>query len=115
MLNKHAQEFVFLGRQLHLLVADLDDAPYEIDRKIANAENRTLSLHVELVAKRCAHPGKELIYAERLGHVIVSPEIQCLDLPSLIPAARQHHDWYAFVSPADNPQQFESLDIWQSE
>src|SRR5262249_31314780 len=115
MLNKHAQEFVLLGRQLHLRVAYLDDAPYQIDRQIANAKNWTLSLNVELMTKCGAHPGKQFIHAEGLRHIVVSSEIERLDFAGLIATARQNHDWYALVARADHPQQIEALDVRQSE
>src|SRR6266436_5183735 len=76
MLNEHAQELVFLRRQLDLLVADLDDAPYQIDREIADTKNRTFSLNVKLMPKCGAHPGKEFIHAERLRHIVVGSEIE---------------------------------------
>src|SRR5258707_672587 len=115
MLNKHAQELVFLRRQLDLLVADLDDAPYQIDREIADTKNRTFSLNVQLVPKCGAHPGKEFIHAERLRHIVVGSEIKCVDLDGLIAAARQNHDRYPFVARADRPQRVEALDVRQSE
>src|SRR5262249_28558237 len=98
MLNEQAQELVFLRRQLHLAVADLDDAPHQIDRQIADTKNRTFSLHVELMPKGGAHPGQEFIHAKRLCHIVVGPEIECVDLAGLIAAARQNHDRYAFVA-----------------
>src|SRR5258708_19965685 len=85
MLNKHAQELVFLRRQLDFLVADLDDAPYEIDREIADTKNRTFSLNVKLMPKCGAHPGKEFIHAERLRHIVVGSEIECVDFHALTP------------------------------
>src|SRR5258707_9646556 len=87
MLNEHAQELVLLGRQLHLLVANLDDAPYQIDRQIADAKNRTFSLNVELVPKCGTHAGEQFIHAERLCHIVVSSEIERVDFAGLISTA----------------------------
>src|SRR6266478_10073304 len=115
MLNEYAQELVFLRRQLDLLIADLDDAPYEINREIADTKNRTFSLNVKLVPKCGAHPRKEFIHAERLRHVVIGSEIECVDFHGLIATARQNHDRYAFVACADRPQQVEALDVRQSE
>src|SRR5258708_17530015 len=111
MLNEHAQELVFLRRQLDLPVADLDDAPYQIDREIADAKNRTFSLNVKLVPKCGAHPGKEFIHAERLRHIVVSSEIECIDFDGLIATARQNHDRYAFVACAYRPQSLDALHV----
>src|SRR5262249_25515412 len=115
MLNEDAQQLVFLGRQLDLLVADLDDAPYEIDGEIADTKNRTLSLNVKLVPKCGAHPGKEFIHAERLRHVVVGSEIECVDFDGLIATARQNDNRHAFIARADRHQQVEALDVRQSE
>jgi len=43
MLNQQAQQVVFLGRELDLVIADLDDPSHEIDRKIARLKNRPLA------------------------------------------------------------------------
>src|SRR5712671_3342498 len=104
MLNKHAQELVFLRRQLHLLIAGLDNAPYQIDRQIADTKNRTFSLNMKLMPKCGAHPGKEFIHAERLCHVVIGSEVECVDFAGLIATARQDHDRYAFVARADRAQ-----------
>src|SRR3974377_1705499 len=72
MLNKDAQELVFLGRQPHLPLPHLDNPPHEVNRQIAHTKNGTFSLNVELMPKCSAHPRKQLIHAERLCYIIVS-------------------------------------------
>src|SRR5258708_39321155 len=114
MLNKHAQEIVFLRRQLDLLIANLDDAPYQIDREIADTKYRTFSLNVKLVPKCGAHPGKQFIHTERLRHIVGGAEIECIDFDGLIAAARQNHDRSALLSRAERPQQVEALAVLQS-
>ena len=57
VLNEHPQQLVFLGRKLHLLIADLDDPPNEIDGKIADAEDRALTMRLKLMPERRPHPG----------------------------------------------------------
>jgi hypothetical protein len=39
MLHQYAQKLVLLGRQFHLLVAHPHDAPHQVDREIAGAED----------------------------------------------------------------------------
>src|SRR5258707_13692810 len=55
MLNEHAQELVFLRRQLDLLAADLDIAPDKFTLKMATPKNRTFPLHGKLFPRRAAH------------------------------------------------------------
>ena len=55
MLNKHTQQVVFLRRQLHLAVANLDDAAYQIDRQIAGSKHRTLAMNLQLMPQREDH------------------------------------------------------------
>ena len=114
MLHEHAQQVVLLGRKLHLLVGDLDDAAHEVDRRSPAAEDRPLAMHLKLMTKRRPHARKQFIHAERLGDVIVGAEVERLDLADLVAAARQHHDRDALVARADHPQQFEALHIGQS-
>ena len=40
----------------------------------------------------CAHPGQQLLNAERLGHVVVGAGIERLDLGPLLITHRQHDD-----------------------
>src|SRR5215831_775296 len=115
MLNKHAQELVFLRRQLHLAVANLDEAPNEIDRQLADTKNRPFSLNVQLMPKCGTHSGEQFVHTERLCHVVVRSEIESLDLAGLIATARQNHDRYALVARADCSQQIEALYVRQSE
>src|SRR5262249_17274895 len=66
VLHQHAQEIVLLGRELHLAVAHLDDAPHQVDRKVAGPEDRALAVRLQLVAQGGAHAGEQLVHAERL-------------------------------------------------
>ena len=113
MLNQHAQELVLLGRELYFLVAQLDDAPHEINRQITDTENRPLALGLQLVTKRCPHAREKLIHAEGLGHVVVGPEIERLDLAGFVTPARQHHDRHALVARPHHSQQIEPLHVGQ--
>ena len=115
MLHQHAQQFVFLGRQLDLAVADLDDTAHQVDREVAGPEHRPLAMDLQLMPQRRAHAGEQFIHPERLGQVIVGAEIERLDLAGLVAAARQHHDRHAVVAAADHAQQFVALDIRQAE
>ena len=44
--TKQPQQLVLLRRKLHLLAAHLDDAAHEVDRQIAELEDRPLALHL---------------------------------------------------------------------
>src|SRR5262249_12620943 len=95
VLHQRAQKLVFLGGQFYLLVTHLHDAPYQVDREVAGAEDRTLPVHLQLMAQRRAHAGEQFVHAERLGDVVVGAEVECLDLADLIAPARQPHDPHA--------------------
>src|SRR6202011_1931837 len=105
MLYQDTQQVVFLRRQFYLLVAGLDDAADQIDRKIADPEDRPLAVSLQLVAQRRPHPGKKLVHAERFCHIIVGAEIELLHLAGLVAAAGQHDDGNALVAGADGAQQ----------
>ena len=49
VLHQHAQQFVFLWRQFHVLVADLDDAAHQIDGEIAGSKHRALAVDLQLM------------------------------------------------------------------
>src|SRR5712672_4224029 len=115
MLHQHAQQIVFLGRELDLPLADLDDAPHQVDRQLAETEDRPLALDLQLMAKRGPHAGQKLVHAERLGDIVVGPEIEGLHLGGLVAAARQHDDRHALVLAAQHAQELEALEIWQAE
>ena len=104
MLHQHAQEIVFLRRQLHVLVSSLDNTSDQVDRKSADAKDRALSVHLQLMPQSCAHAGQKLIHSERLGHIIVGTKIKCLHLAGLVTATGQNHDRNALVTRADHPQ-----------
>ncbi len=115
VLHQHAQQIVFLGRELDLLVADLDDAPHQVDRQLAETEDRALALDLQLVAKRGPDAGQKLVHAERLGHIVVGAEIEGLHLGGLVAAAREHHDRHALVLAAQQAQELEPLHVRQAE
>jgi predicted metal-binding membrane protein len=54
VLNQKTQQLILLRRKLDLLAAALDDATHEIDRQVAELENWTLALHLELMLERRA-------------------------------------------------------------
>src|SRR5579872_4481212 len=97
MLHQSSQEFVFLGRQLYLAITNLDDAPHQVDRKVACPEYWALPVHLQLMAQCHSDAREKLIHSERLGYVVVRTKIQCHDLARLFTATREHHDWDAFI------------------
>src|SRR5512133_2045442 len=101
MLHEDAQEIVFLRRQLDLPGADFDDAAHEVDGKIAEAERGPLAVGLQLMPKRRPHPGEQLVHAEGLGYVIVSAEIERLDLARFVAATGEDDDGNALVARAD--------------
>src|SRR6516165_3271580 len=66
MLYEHAQQLVFLRRELDLLVAHFDPAPHQIDRQLADPEDRALPMSLQLMTKRCTHPCEQLIHLEQI-------------------------------------------------
>src|SRR5262245_11524227 len=86
VLNQEAQKVVLLGRKLHALAANLNDAPHQVDRSVAKPENRALALHLKLMAERRADAGEQLLHAERLGDIIIGALIECRDLGNFIAA-----------------------------
>ena len=104
-----------MGESFTSLSRDLDDAAHEIDREIADPEDRPLAMHLQLMAQRRPHAREQLVHAERLGDVIVGAEIERLDLAGLVAAARQDDDRDALVARSDRPQQLEPVDIGQAE
>src|SRR3954451_18105458 len=82
--DEGAQDVVLLGRELDLGVVHPDGAADEVDREVAAAEEGPLALKLEAVAERRADAGQELVDAERLGHVVVGPEVERLDLAGLV-------------------------------
>src|ERR1700686_4754019 len=115
MLHQHAQQFVFLWRELDVLLADLDDAAHQVDGEVAGSKHRPLAMDLQLMAQRRAHAGKQLVHSERFCQVIVGAEIERLDLARLVAAARQHDDRNAVIAAADHAQQIMALDIRQAE
>ena len=69
-----------------------DDPAHQVDREIADPEDRPLALLLQTVAKRGAQPGEQLVDAERLGDVVVGAEIERFDLVRLVGPAGQHDD-----------------------
>ena len=76
--------------------------------KIANAKDRPLAVHLQLMTQRRAHAREKLVHAERLGHVVVGAKIERRDLAGLIAAARQHDDRHALVARPDRAQQLDA-------
>ncbi len=64
--TSNAQQLILLGRELDVLGADLDDGSHPVARKVADAKDRTLGVHLQLVAQRRAEPSQRLFHAERL-------------------------------------------------
>jgi hypothetical protein len=115
VLHQHAQQFVFFGRKLDLLVADFDDSPHQIDRKVANTKDRPLAVNLQLMPQRRAHPGQKLVHPERLGHIVISAGIERLNLSGLVVAAGQNDDWHAVIARAHRAQKLMTLHIGQAQ
>ena len=39
---------------------------------------------MQLMPQRRAHPGQQFIHSEWFSHIVISPEIECLDFPGFI-------------------------------
>ena len=87
VLHKEAQQVVFLGRQLHLLVVQPHDPSHQVDREVIHLEQRPLPLHRELMPQRRPQAGQQFVGAEWLGDVVVGTEIERRDLARLVAAA----------------------------
>jgi hypothetical protein len=87
MRHQQAEDVVFLGRELHLLTPKLHDTTGEIDREVARNEHRSLASLLEAVPECSRDPRNEFLHAERLGHVVVRAQVECLHLPLLVAPA----------------------------
>src|SRR5215831_9854334 len=65
--------------------------------------------------RSAAHAGEQLLHAERLGDIVVGAEIERLHFAGLVAAARQHYDRHPLIARAQHSQQFEPLDVGESE
>ena len=115
MQHHEAQHLVFLRRQLHVLVRHPDLPADEVDRQALDLEDRPFALHREPVAQGSAQTRQELVPAERLRDEVVGAEVEGLDLPRLVAAARQDHHGDRVVAPADDAEQFMSLHVRKAE
>ena len=87
MLHEQAQKVIFLGRESHFLVTHLDNAPDQINAQVADLEEGSLTVFLQLMAHSRTDAGKELIHSEWLGNVIVGAEIEGCNLTGLIATA----------------------------
>ena len=71
MLHQNPQNIILLGREFHLAILHLDDAPDKIDRKVTCLKYRPFPLALQAVAQGDADAGDKLVHAERLGDVII--------------------------------------------
>jgi hypothetical protein len=111
VLHQDTQEVVLLGRQLHLFVADFDNAPHQVDGKVADPEHRPLALNLELISKRRPHARQKLLHAKGLRDKVVGAEIELFDLGSFVAAARKHHGRHVFSLSTNLAQKIEPLHI----
>src|ERR1039458_7442063 len=58
VLHQDPQQIVFFRRKLHFLVANLDDAPYQIHRQLARMEDGPFAMDLQLMAQRRPHAGQ---------------------------------------------------------
>ena len=94
---------------------NFDDAAHQIDRQIAQFEDRPFTLHLQLMPQCRAHAREQLFHAERLGDVIVGAEIERLDLGNFVAAARQHHDRNILAPLTNLAEQLEPLHVGKAE
>src|SRR4051794_18049688 len=86
MGHEMPQQLELFWRELDLLTGATDMPADEIDRQIIRNEDGQLALRLESVAQPRAYPGHQFRHAERLADVVVSSEIERLDLGFLIVA-----------------------------
>jgi hypothetical protein len=70
-------------------------------------------MDLQLMAHRCSHPSKQFIHPKRFGWVIVSAEIQRLNLTDLVAATRQNDNRDNVVAPPDPSQEIMTVDMGQ--
>src|SRR5438128_5543508 len=75
MLDEDTQQFVFLGRELDVVAAELDDPPHQVDGEVPDAKDRPFTLDLELMADRGSDPREKLLHAKRLGDIVVGTEV----------------------------------------
>src|SRR5918997_6110000 len=94
------QELELRIRQVHVLAADGDPAAGQVDLQAVVVE---LVLALPRGHRRPAHdrthPRHELSYRERLGNVVVSPELQPHDPVDLVVLRREHDDRNVALRP----------------
>src|SRR5207249_7370101 len=89
--GEDGQELELVVRQEHALAVDDDLARAEVDLELARAEAGTTGGDRRRPAQHGADARQELPWIERLGEVIVRPELEADDLVDVF-AARGQHD-----------------------
>ena len=96
--EQNLEQLKLLERQLHLLAADGHDMPVDVHPDRTRLHDRADRLtDVAAAAQHCPHPGDQLAGRERLGHVVVRPQLQADDLVDLT-VLRSQHD-HGYVGP----------------
>src|SRR5215470_15746291 len=113
MPHEHLKQVPLGGRQPDVLPTPDDALGRQVDRQVP--ERHAWLARLRQAAAGCrAHPGQQLVHAERLGHVIVRAGVERLDLVVAVGAARQHDD--RRVGPAAQPaDHFDAIQVGQAE
>ncbi len=94
VLDQVQQEPVLGGTELDVLPASDDLAPREVNRKICVNHQRFFRLSLRRLhsAQHGAEAARELARAERLGNIVVGPQVETSNPVFLISLDRQHDD-----------------------
>src|SRR5262249_15474088 len=103
MSHKQLQQLIFLRRELHLFLPQLNDAPHEVDGEFTYPKYWTLSVGLQPMAQCSPHPGQQFVHAKRLGDIVVRAKIECLDFRDPVAPLRYHQDWNRLVALSQDP------------
>src|SRR6267142_6150520 len=109
--DQGGQELKLLRRQLDLAPLHPDLEAVAVDLEIADLEAGLLLLGVGRAApaEHGADPGDQLAWRERLGHVVIGPDLEAENLVALLHSPADHDDgdlrqiWILLQPPAHLP------------
>src|SRR3954454_16331731 len=114
MADEHAEEIELLWRQFDLLSAASDVPAYQIYGQITGCESRQFALRLESMSQGGADARHQLRDRGRLCDVVVSSEIERLDLGAFVGACRQNDNRHWGMS-ADIGDDLEPASVRQPE
>ena len=114
MVEQLPEKIELLGGELDLLIADVGLAAAGVDVEVAVADLRGLGSRAcrRRPPQDRLHPSDELARVERLGHVVVGPDLEPDDLVDVLVTCCQHQDRDVPALP-DPPADVHPVDVRQ--